>query len=356
MVTTGARGCKFAGSSGSIEHALFDVGFGDAPHGVTELFGDELSGVGVDRIGDLRHVTLLHEDADHVDAALGHAVGQFLNRDRLGDRHFAGDLFLRLVAMAGHALHAAAERSDRTFAYLVGGKGSHDGEAAAALFGAAARRFGRRCGPRSGAARAAADRARSFVFVGFERGTRPGLDRRDIGAEALLGDFVGLSAGLFLVLAALFFAELARFGGGALGAIDFFAASTNAGFFLGALALLVFPQLCAGERMGARIALVIGQRAQHDSGCFRRGSSRSARSRRGGRGFAGRSGRGGRTPRRGSAIRRGGGLRLGFARADTAFDLLDDDRLAAAVAETLAHHALLDAAALERQRLGRGDA
>jgi hypothetical protein len=52
----------------SIEHALFDVRFGDAPHGVTKLLGDELGGVGVDRIGDLRHVTLLHQDADHVDA------------------------------------------------------------------------------------------------------------------------------------------------------------------------------------------------------------------------------------------------------------------------------------------------
>ena len=120
-----------------VEHALFDVGLGDAAHGVAEFLGDELGGVGVDRVGDLRHVTLLHQDADHVDRALGHAVGQFLDGDRLREDHFAGDLFLRLaVAVAGHALDAAAERSDRAFAHFVGGKRGYDGEAAAALFAA----------------------------------------------------------------------------------------------------------------------------------------------------------------------------------------------------------------------------
>ncbi len=205
-----------------IEHALFDVGFGNAPHGVAEFFGDELRGIGVDRVGDLRHVTLLHEDADHVDAALGHAVGQFLNGDRFGDSHFARDLFLRLVAVAGHALYAAAERSDRTFAYLIGRKGGDDRKPAAALFGADARRLRRRRGTCGRAAGATAG-ARRLVFVGFER--RPGarLGRRYLGAEALLGDFVGLLLGVFVVLAAFFFFALARFGRGALGAIDFFA-------------------------------------------------------------------------------------------------------------------------------------
>ena len=92
-----------------IEHAFFDVRLGNAPHGVAEFLGDQLCGIGVDRIGDLRHVTLLHQDADHVDGTFGHAVGQFLDRDRLRNRHFARDFFLRLVAMAGHALHATAE-------------------------------------------------------------------------------------------------------------------------------------------------------------------------------------------------------------------------------------------------------
>ena len=97
MVTTGGARQQVGRIVGRVEHAFFDVGLGDAAHGVAEFFGDELGGIGVDRIGDLRHVTLLHQDADHVDGALGHAVGQFLDGDRLRDRHFAGDLFLRLV-------------------------------------------------------------------------------------------------------------------------------------------------------------------------------------------------------------------------------------------------------------------
>ena len=53
---------------GRIEHAFFDVGLGDAAHGMAEFLGDQLGGIGVDRVGDLRHVALLHQNADHVDA------------------------------------------------------------------------------------------------------------------------------------------------------------------------------------------------------------------------------------------------------------------------------------------------
>ncbi len=106
---------------GGVEHALFDVGLGDPAYGVAEFLGDQLSGVGVDRIGDLRHVALLHQDADDVDRPLGHTVGEFLNGDRFRDGDFAGDLFFRLgVAMAGDALNAAAERRHRALAHFVG--------------------------------------------------------------------------------------------------------------------------------------------------------------------------------------------------------------------------------------------
>ena len=97
MVTTGARGWQVRRIIRRIEHAFFDVGFGDAAHGVAKLFGDELGGIGVDRVGDLRHMALLHQDAHHVDGALGHTVGEVLDRDGLGDGHFARDLLLRLV-------------------------------------------------------------------------------------------------------------------------------------------------------------------------------------------------------------------------------------------------------------------
>ena len=83
---------------GDVEQAFLDVGFGDALDGVAEFLGDELGGVGVDHVGDLRHLALLHQQLDHVDRALGHAVGELLDGDRLRDRDLADELFLRLVA------------------------------------------------------------------------------------------------------------------------------------------------------------------------------------------------------------------------------------------------------------------
>ncbi len=92
-----------------VEQAFFHVGFRHAANGVAKFFGDQLRGVGVDRVVDLRHLALLHQQADHIDRALGHAVGEVLNGDRLRDGDFAHELFLRLVAVAVDALCAAAE-------------------------------------------------------------------------------------------------------------------------------------------------------------------------------------------------------------------------------------------------------
>ena len=280
MVTTGARGCRLRRIVRRVEHALFDVGFGDAAHGVAEFLGDELRGVGVDRIGDLHHVALLHQDADHVDAAFGHAVGQFLNGDRFRDRDFARDLFLRLVAVSGHALNAAAERCDGALAHFVGRQCGHDGQTSAALFtaNAGARRLRRRRRPYDSAAGAAAGSTRSLVLFGLlGRARRTELERRcRVAAEALLGHFVGLALGLFVVLAAIFFVALARFRGDAVDALRFFAGPANARIFLGALALFVLAQLRTGERLSAGVAFVVGQRAQHDAGGFRGGGGSGA--------------------------------------------------------------------------------
>ncbi len=104
---------------GRVEQAFLDVGFGDALDGVAHFLGDELRGVGVDHVGDLQHLALLHQQADDVDRALRHAVGEFLDGDRLGQDHLARDLFLRLGALALQPLRAAAERGDRARALLV---------------------------------------------------------------------------------------------------------------------------------------------------------------------------------------------------------------------------------------------
>ena len=245
--------------------------------------------------------------------------------------------------MAGHALNAPAVRRDRAFTLLIGGQCGNNREAAAALFAGAARGLrsrGRPC--RAGAA----PHARAFFFVGFERGAPAGarLDRQ------FLCDFVGLAPGLFVVLTALFFIAFARLRPHPFGAISFLPALTDAGFLFGDLALFRLAQTCIGQRVGARATLLFSQCAQNDAGRLGRGG------RRRGSGGSRRSLRGrGSHPafRRCAAFGRGGGLGFGFGRTNAPLHLFDDNRLAASVAEALAHHALLDAAALQRQRLRR---
>ena len=82
-----------------IEQAFLDVGRGHALDGVAQFLGDQLRGVGIDHVGDLVHRALLHQQPDHVDRALGHAVGEFLDIDGFRDDHLANQLFLRLVRL-----------------------------------------------------------------------------------------------------------------------------------------------------------------------------------------------------------------------------------------------------------------
>ena len=97
MVTIGGRGTGVADIVGTFEQALFDVGFGDALDGVAHVLGDELRGVGVERVGQGDHAALAHQQLDDVDGALGHAVGEFLDGDRLGQHDLARDLLLGLL-------------------------------------------------------------------------------------------------------------------------------------------------------------------------------------------------------------------------------------------------------------------
>ncbi len=72
--------------------ADFDVGFRNAAHPVAELGHDQLRRVGVDGLVDRRHHAHAHQRLDHVGATLGHAVGEFLNRDDFRHHDVAGDL------------------------------------------------------------------------------------------------------------------------------------------------------------------------------------------------------------------------------------------------------------------------
>ena len=84
-----------------VEQAFFNVGGGDALDGVAHFLGDQLRGIGVDHVGDLVHRALLHQQADHVDRALGHAVGEFLDVDGFRDDDFAKQLFLSARSTGG---------------------------------------------------------------------------------------------------------------------------------------------------------------------------------------------------------------------------------------------------------------
>ena len=69
---------------GLADEAFLDIFLGDTLHGVAEFRRDQLRRIGVDHVVDLQHLSLLHQELDDIDGALRHAVGELLDRDRLG--------------------------------------------------------------------------------------------------------------------------------------------------------------------------------------------------------------------------------------------------------------------------------
>ena len=118
---------------GRAREALLDVGFGHALGRVAELAHDQLGGIGVDRVVDLVHRALAHQEPDHIDGALRHAVGEVLDGDHLGNNHLAHDFVSRLLDAGLFqllALAPAAQRGERALA-LRFVEGVVDGELAA---------------------------------------------------------------------------------------------------------------------------------------------------------------------------------------------------------------------------------
>src|SRR6266404_3246280 len=246
-----------------IEQAFLDVCRGHALDGVAHFLGDQLRGVGIDHVGDLVHRALLHQKADDVDRALGHAVGEFLDIDDFRDDHLANQLFFRLVRlMPLQALGAAAERGDRAFAHVIGIERGDKGQAAALLLrrGLGGGLWRRRRTER--AAGAATDLARTFVLVGDiggDAGRPRGGHRasRRCGAsfgfaKTLLGFEFGLALGLLVLAVALLFGLAAGFGGLALGLLDAFPAVAALGFLFRQAPFFDVAYLGVGERAGAR--------------------------------------------------------------------------------------------------------
>ena len=220
--------------------ADLDIRLGDPAQAVAELGDDELGGVGVDDLVDRRHDPVAHQRLDHVDPALGHAVRQFLNRDRLGDDHLAHHLdrlLLALVQPLALALSRPAHRGEAAHALaFVAGKRAGDGDLPGSPAHLVARR--RRRLPDLGPGAAAPGRARRLFFLfGRHRDLAGRGECGDLGRRRLaraLGDL----APRFLLLAALrlVLGALARIFGGAAARLLLF--DPGARFLFGAAARL----------------------------------------------------------------------------------------------------------------------
>ena len=121
MVTTGGRALSVSGASTSLGRVDVDVALADALDAVAELGDQQLGGVLVDGLGERDRRAHLEQRLDEVGAALGHAVGELLDRDRLGDDDVADLLGRRagLHVVALFLLAGAAERGERAGAAVV---------------------------------------------------------------------------------------------------------------------------------------------------------------------------------------------------------------------------------------------
>ncbi len=166
------------------EQPLLDVGLGDAADRVAHVLGDDLGGVGLDDVGRLKDLALLHEVLDDVDGALRHAVGKLGDGDLLGDDHLAHDLVARaLVGARALALAAAADGGQRTGALgVVEGVDQRQLAAAAILDALDRLRLGRGLGldATAQATRAVVGLFLGSLFQGAERrrGRPGGASRR----------------------------------------------------------------------------------------------------------------------------------------------------------------------------------
>ena len=228
------------------DETFLDIGLRDAPRRMPELLGDELGRVGIDHIGDLMHLAVLHQIFDDVDAALGHAVGEFLDGDDFGDHHVALNLGLRLRTgdLLLLALLAALQRGKAALTLLLVER-VDDGEASPdpALFAAAGRRDALLVA-RIGGARGL---FRLLLDEMLAHGLFADLARLGLGLEPLLLLALALGGLLALLVALLLGHDIE--GGG----------------LLGLLALLRLAHARVLQSALAGVLLVVGKLPQHDA-------------------------------------------------------------------------------------------
>ena len=92
------------------QNCRFDIAVRYPFDGMSQIFGNNLGGIGINHIGDFGHHALLHQDFNHIDGALGHPIGQFLNADCVGQLDGARDFLILLHTgrLTPFALAAAA--------------------------------------------------------------------------------------------------------------------------------------------------------------------------------------------------------------------------------------------------------
>ena len=175
---------------------------------MAELLHHQFGGVGIQRLGDGRHHAELHQRLDHVAGARGHAVGQFLDGDRVRQDDVAHHFHLigaqpLQFGLAALAFALAAHRGERADALVLAlDRGLHvDAAGAAAVVGALlgddglrlARQHARRRGggsaaprrpPRAPACRGAAAASRSARPASRRRGGAAGRRRASSAPRA----------------------------------------------------------------------------------------------------------------------------------------------------------------------------
>ena len=342
------------------EQTLDDIGFGNAVHGVAHVLCNELGGVGIENVGSLDQLALFHEQLDDIHGTLGHAVGELLDADRLGNRHVARDLLARTVVVdaGAFALAATADGGERAGALGIVERVGNGQLAAAAIVADPAGRLG--LGRRTRRLDAAAQR-RTFVLLagafalgrggaGRRRCRRLGLGRRLllVLAEAAAGGLLGATAGLFLGLVTGVFLGLAAGGLGLFLGQALLLRGTAGGGIDGRLALLGLVHLGIGQSAGAGVLLLVGELAQNQAGAIVGALGRRCRSHRTAAAF-------GLLPRLGRRRCRRG-FRLLFARHDDpALLALDLHRIGAAMREALPDGIPFDATLQAKRALRRAD-
>jgi len=103
-----------------IEDAKLHIGFSNPFGCVAKFLGNQLGHITVDHIAGFHHLSLSHQEFDHVNRALCHALCQFLYGDCFGDDDLTRDFLTRFLHLcAFELLLAAAHRCHGTAAEIT---------------------------------------------------------------------------------------------------------------------------------------------------------------------------------------------------------------------------------------------